>query len=414
MSTVDEQFEGSSSLSKHYTKGSHRLVEPGETLEKIRPLMARLGITRVADITGLDRIGIPVIAVHRPNSRSLSVAQGKGIDKTAAQVSGLMESIETYHAEHCELPLLLGSAREMVRRHRVIDVGGLPRLSSSTYDDDRPILWTIGHELASGERVLLPYETVHLDFRLPLPSGSGCFLMSSNGLASGNHLTEAINHALCELIERDANTLWQLKPPEVRARRRLDLDTVDSPMCRSLLQRFDDADVDVLVWETTSDIGVASFLCTLVDRLPSLRPISPVAGSGCHPHREVALCRALTEAAQGRLTDISGARDDLSGSRYEPRTADARNADLRRALREPAPRRLDRCPTVHNPTLEQDLEWVLERLGGAGLSSLVVVNLTKPELDVPVVRAVVPYLEGMAELDGYVPGPRSQREGSDL
>lgn len=61
-----------------------------------------MGITRVADVTGLDRIGIPVVMVCRPNARSLAVSQGKGIDIEAATVSGLMESVELYHAEHIE------------------------------------------------------------------------------------------------------------------------------------------------------------------------------------------------------------------------------------------------------------------------------------------------------------------------
>ena len=60
--------------------GTHRLVAPNATLERVRPFMAVMGITRVANVTGLDTIGIPVVMVVRPNSRSLAVSQGKGLN----------------------------------------------------------------------------------------------------------------------------------------------------------------------------------------------------------------------------------------------------------------------------------------------------------------------------------------------
>ncbi len=67
-----------------------RMVPPALTLERARPLAAKIGVTRLANLTGLDRIGIPVIDAIRPNSRSYSVAQGKGITLEAAKVSGVM------------------------------------------------------------------------------------------------------------------------------------------------------------------------------------------------------------------------------------------------------------------------------------------------------------------------------------
>ena len=58
-----------------------------------------MGITRLGNITGLDRIGIPVAIAVRPNSRSVSVAQGKGLEMPQAMASALMEACETFHAE---------------------------------------------------------------------------------------------------------------------------------------------------------------------------------------------------------------------------------------------------------------------------------------------------------------------------
>ncbi len=86
-------------MPKRYRRGTHRVAAPAETLARLRPLAAAMGITRLGNITGLDRIGIPVAVAVRPNSRSVSVAQGKGLDLPQAMASALMEACEGFHAE---------------------------------------------------------------------------------------------------------------------------------------------------------------------------------------------------------------------------------------------------------------------------------------------------------------------------
>jgi YcaO-like protein with predicted kinase domain len=98
---------------KRYRSGTHRTVTPDETLRRGLRVAPVMGITRIANVTGLDSVGIPVVMVCRPNSRSLAVSQGKGLDLTAAKASGLMESIETYHAETITFPLRLCSHEEL-------------------------------------------------------------------------------------------------------------------------------------------------------------------------------------------------------------------------------------------------------------------------------------------------------------
>src|SRR5438270_2654827 len=114
---------------KAFRSGTHRTISPEATLSRVRPLMPVMGITRIANVTGLDSIGIPVVMVCRPNSRSLAVSQGKGLELAAAKASGLMESIETYHAETITLPLRLCSYEEIRYTLPVVDVGRLPAVS---------------------------------------------------------------------------------------------------------------------------------------------------------------------------------------------------------------------------------------------------------------------------------------------
>src|SRR5262249_8797884 len=152
---------------------------------------------RVGVITGLDVVGIPVVMVCRPNSRSLSVFQGKGTDLAAAKASGIMEAVEAWHAENVLLPLRVATYRELQAVAHVVEVEQLPRLPSSRFDPDLPILWIEGTDVFSSERTWVPFECVHLDFRVPGPEGTGCFLGTSTGLAAGNHLLEAVSHSLC-------------------------------------------------------------------------------------------------------------------------------------------------------------------------------------------------------------------------
>ena len=402
---------GQTTGTKTFRNGTDRAVAPEVTLERALPLMPTLGITRIANITGLDRIGIPVVAVQRPNSRSLSVSQGKGASLVAARVSGLMESIESYHAEHVRLPLLHGSHQELAARCRVINVAGLPKVSSSCFNSHLSMLWAAGTDLMSGEQALVPYELVHTDFRIPMPTGSGAFIMSSNGLASGNNITEALSHAVCELIERDANTLWHYSGSVAQRLRRLNLDSVDDENCCHVMDRFDAAGVDVIVWETTSDIGVCSYLCTIVDREGRAEwPMLPISGSGCHPKRSIALLRALTEAAQGRLTLISGSRDDLSEKSFDDADVHSRCHEVRERIGDRGPgRAFQEAPDCEHDTFDADVEWELECLMKVGIGEVIAVNLSHEELDIPVVRVVIPYLEGISELKGFVPGMRARR-----
>ncbi len=69
---------------KGFRDGTHRAVPPKDTVARVRRFLPVMGITRVANVTGLDTVGIPVVMVCRPNSRSISVSQGKGCDLDAA------------------------------------------------------------------------------------------------------------------------------------------------------------------------------------------------------------------------------------------------------------------------------------------------------------------------------------------
>lgn len=402
-------LEDESGSLKSFRDGTHRIVSPQETVERMQPLMPVMGITRLAHVTGLDVVGLPVVMAIRPNARSLAVSSGKGLRPDAATASALMEAIEQYHAERIHLPLRLATYNELRYSCRVVDVERVPRLSVSRFHGNLPMLWIEGWDLLASDRCWVPFELVHTNFTLPLPTGSGCFPMTSNGLASGNHILEAIGHGICEVVERDATTLARLNVPRSPARR-IDLSTIEAAGCREALQRYDRAQVAVGVWDITSDIGVPTFECVIVDRDPLAgRWVYATSGVGSHPSRDVALLRALTEAAQGRLIYISGSRDDRSRQAYES----ARDPQFTRDVRA----RIDRQPhdgdfrtsmNSEHASFAQEVRWLISRLAAVGIDQAIVVDLTKAEFGVPVVRVVIPGLEGISDTPGYVPGARAR------
>src|SRR5204863_471997 len=148
----------------------------------------------------------------------------------------------------------------------LVDVAQLPSITGSRFRPTLPLLWVEGHDLLQDESRWVPYELVNMDCTLPFPTGSGCFSATSNGLASGNHMLEAISHAICEVVERDATTLWLRRGLAAQHLTRIDLDTVDDPGCRGVIERCERAGIGVAVWETTSDVGIPAFLCLIVER----------------------------------------------------------------------------------------------------------------------------------------------------
>jgi ribosomal protein S12 methylthiotransferase accessory factor len=365
-----------------------------------------MGITRLGNITGLDRIGIPVAVAVRPNSRSVSVAQGKGLELPQAMASALMEACEGFHAEVIG-PIRRAAYRDLAARETVVETATLCP-GSRPFDEAAAIDWIEGHDLLRGGPCWIPAEIVHTDYARPQPDDY--FLAGSNGLASGNHLVEAINAAIYELVERDALAVWMAQPLRQRAGCLLDLDSIDQPDCRGLIARYEAAGIGARVWDITTDMGIAAFLCEIRDAAaPELGGPRRFHGSGCHADRGIALARAITEAAQTRLTYITGIRDDLSPEEYTANPGDdIRDALLDALAREVEPRTLAAAPSFAADDLTQDLRAALDRLAAAGIGRVIAVDLTKPEFDIPVVRVVIPGLEWDPHHPNYKPGPRAR------
>jgi YcaO-like protein with predicted kinase domain len=384
-----------------------RTKRPEDTLRAMSGRAKEFGVTRLADVTGLDKVGIPVALAIRPAARSVSVSQGKGVDLVCAKVSALMEAIELWHAETIDARLLLASIEEVAGTERAADVDRLPQVAGPAWCRQDRLLWIEGRDLATGRPLLVPYEMVHADYSVGTYPGHGAFPASTNGLASGNHMDEALCSALCELIERDAVSIWHHRPLSRRSRTRLSLGSINDRQARALIGMVMAGGLDVAVWDVTTDLGVPAFQCLIHPGRVDDDHIG--LGSCARPDKAAALVGALTEAAQTRLTYISGSRDDLDPEEYRPAGRAAKRR-LAEGLLRAGPEAVDygACPSFRFPTFRRELEWLLERLAACGMSQAIAVDLSKEAVGIAVVRAIVPGLEAPHDDVQYVAGPRAR------
>jgi ribosomal protein S12 methylthiotransferase accessory factor len=372
---------------KSYFAGTHRVRTPAQTLAAIQPALRQVGVTRLADVTGLDDIGIPVYQAIRPGSWSLSVSQGKGLDPVAATVSAAMESIEMWHAERLPPGQRLGTLRE-VGAELDYDVFDLPMPVRSHLNSATVLEWTAAYRLTDGRSTWLPSELLRLDGRCRDRWTLRAFNNTSNGLASGNTVTEAVLHGLYELVERDARADNEAADNSAASI----VEGIDDGPAAALVERMARARVELRVWFLPNRADLPCFAAYVWSES------APIAfgGYGCHLDADVALCRALTEAAQSRLTWIAGTRDDMTRKHYRHARKvawQATDASAFGAMTRPADRIRHRdVAVVRNADLAADLETTLARVGSGVGEVPLVADHTRDDVSVPVVHVICPRL----------------------
>lgn len=338
-----------------------------QVLTRIAPVLAHVGVTRLADITWLDDLGIPCWQAVRPASRTLSVSQGKGVTPVLGALSAAMEAIEVWHAENLADGPVRAPVGEVAGRLGY-PVGALRVAHPSTLNRGTVLDWTPARSLCDGRPSLVPTALLRMDSTVDGGWEPPRFVTTSNGLASGTTREKAVRHGLYEVIERDA--LARTEPVD---RPRLDLSALTGP-AEWLLSRFHGAGVKVAVERADSPVGIAC----LVVRAWSADFPADFVGSGAHWDPYVALCTALAEAAQSRMAAVAGTREDLDHTLYG-------GEDL------PAPG--EPVGTVGLGAAEGPEPGVTElarRVAGVSGHPPLVVEHTRPELAVPVVRVVCP------------------------
>jgi ribosomal protein S12 methylthiotransferase accessory factor len=380
-------LEDRDGAAKATVRGTHRSRSLHDTLQLAWEVRERVGVSRVADLTDLDHLGIPVVATYRPDAApaNLTVTGGKGLSLLAATVSALMEAVERHCGEVQGRRGIEGSFEALrTQGYRVLHPRRLLLAHGSTWTPTAACEWWPARELHSDAVVLVPAGAVFVPYQRP----PRLFASSSDGLAAGNCLAEAALHGLYELIERDATAFGEtLRQGTVLAQ-----DSLPGDAGR-LASRIHACGLRLRCYHFPSALAVPVFYAVIDDEA-SADPMLINGGAGCHLDPGVALCRALTEAVQSRVCVISGAREDL-----------ARHAGRRRRTYAEAREALDAWESdwdrgdygavadQSTGSINGDLGLLVERLRDGGFPHLLCVDLTLPGIPFRVCRTLVPGFE---------------------
>jgi len=388
-------------LAKYSSKGVVRCIEPQETIRRASAVLDRAGITTVSEVTDLDRIGIPNFMSVRPRDLDpgISYYNGKGTTRADAHAGALMEAIERHAGESCGFEVITGSYDRLRQSFACVKPDEIIVPMVRDYADDLSLEWVCGYDLIHSCETLVPLNAVVCPYkpeRAPV-----LFYASTNGLASGNTRLEALCHALCEIVERDAEAIATAKAqigPAVRGLlglasaapgagpRPISLERLPRRAI-PLIARIERAGLRIFLRDLTSTAGIATIDCTIVERRMDGTDTA-FGGCGAHPDSRVALLRAITEAAQSRVTLIQGGREDLA------EVLRARPAvNVAELMETGEPISFEEIPTYRHDHIDEDVDLILGRLPEYGINQVVALDMTHPEVGIPVVRVVIPLAE---------------------
>jgi YcaO-like protein with predicted kinase domain len=260
-------------------------------------------------VDGLDVLDVPLHSAVLPTSAGHPGGSGLGYGATREEARtgalGEMAEMALSIRAHQHAERVQASHAELVRREgadRVADPRTLCLEAGSDYDDDRPLQWLPMTRLRDGERVLVPAELVASapqDLPGDPPPGGWLTTVITNGQGAAFDADRAVTHALLEVLQRDGNAT------AFRAMDRgivLDLGGLRDPDALALLDRLDDAGIEVMVKLASTAFGVVDVYAVGCSRDGS-EPVPVMAtacGEAAHPDRDTAVRKALHEFASAR------------------------------------------------------------------------------------------------------------------
>jgi thioglycine synthase len=405
-------------------KVSSRIKSVQETLSTVLPVSSNIGITRLADITDMDILGIPNFSAVLPGTEDyIWVYSGKGSTRLEAKASALMESVERY----CSLPssnqkkMIQGSYKDVSKVSKTLHPSNVVEPMLFEYDEEMIMDFLPGYDLINNEQILVPTPLALFRYSPKPPAVNPFAYHHTNGLASGNVLEEAICHSLCEVIERDATSLAELnasalpyntlrtmtkylsdngveidpidstefvdddsKFPDV------DISNIDFKPASKLVKKFNDAKIPLIIKDITSPIGIPTFNASSIEWISEDYGYL-AEGHGTHPDARIALLRAITEVSQTRAANIQGARDDLRKISYGNSNSDEKKTW--QFMKSINTIQFSEIKSYVNDDILDDIKLILSRLNSNGLKQVIAVDLTNPQIMIPVVRTIVPGLE---------------------
>ena len=393
------------------TSGGYRTVSPRATVARFRKHVSPLTgvVSRLERIEADLPLNTNYYAAHNFSAPAKTVNElragltggsfGKGSTAEQGEASALMEAIERYSGifqgdeirvtrRFTDFPageaihpndVLLFSDAQYLGKPSAADPDETPS-TPAAFDRSAEIEWSPVWSLRDQRFKYLPTSLLYFFHR-----GPGKIDADSNGCAAGNTLEEAIVQGFLELVERDAYAIWwynRLQRPGV------DFSQFDDSYIRDLQTQLAATGRQIWVLDVTSDLGIPSFVTILHWIHNSQENIE--FGSGAHFDGRIALLRALTELNQflsiGLMGGGTGEKSSLDGStpfrvRDHPYLTPGGNQAVQPSFG---------SKFGHLDTREQVAACV-DLAKRAGFDFLVL-EQTRPDIDVPVVRVIVPGL----------------------
>ncbi|QQP97097.1 YcaO-like family protein [Lysobacter enzymogenes] len=257
----------------------------------------------------LQRIGEPFAATicslyDDADGRLLGNGFGKG-EAAPSRVGALFEAVEhlfTGKAPAQAEPILRSGADCLADPR----LAALPFRATFAAQPQRRLACRAYRSFVEGEPdialpLFLSYPT-YLDWRGPdddFDYAAALRFGSNNGTAIGSSLAEAAVHAIGELVERDAWSLFltahYLGDPAAHGYR-LEPDDLPAPLAQRLRAASAQLQREILLIDATSDLGVPCYIATATD-LRDGELIHP-CGYGASLYPEHAATRAITELVQ--------------------------------------------------------------------------------------------------------------------
>ena len=371
-----------------------RAVMPEETLKRTIPLLEKAGMHPLEDITERDDVGIPVFSVYRDKTAKGTFGNynGKGATKEQAMASAVMESLERYCAEQRDSDEVIYGTYEQASHHglAINPVDLILPQRTAMYIEDSEIAWVEGYEMFRGKPIWVPACEAFYPY---YPDGdTQLYGFHTNGIAAGNTMEEAILHALFELVERDA---WSIAEFNDYADADVIIDDPDS-IPGQLLKKFSDAGIEIHLKDLTSDIGIPT-IGAAADDVRTKDPEMLTIGVGTHLDPTIAAIRAITEVAQSRATHKHGIKVNAELQKKTQEMGYDKIKAVNHTWYAPS-KKQKKLSEFENHATEyvlDDIEAVLGRLMECDFNIVACVDLTRPEIGVPVVRMIVPGLEVM-------------------
>ena len=383
-----------------FIKGTYRVKDPVDTYDSNEEKLRTAGITRITEITHLDRVKIPVFSSIRPTAQSggVSVYAGKGATVEQARASAMMEGFERYSAEKQDIDQekISISTYNEIKNESVLNPNDLllPKSFENQNIEMQKLEWIEAEEIISESPILVPANAVfhpYIPNREIKPSAMAMFKGNTNGLASGNVIEEAVLHGIFEVVERDAWSIFELTK---RNKKQIDLDTIENETVNELVEKFTEQGIKIKLMDITADLKIPTIVASADDTVLKDAALLTL-GVGTHLNPEIAAIRALSEVAQSRATQIHGTREDTVRADFMRKAGyeNMKRTNKDYFVEEDEKINLSDIENKITGSIKRDIEVSIEEVQKAGLDKVIYYDLTREEIGVNVARVIIPKAE---------------------